>query len=236
MLTALPACGVGLVITLGAAVAMSHEIEVGDALDARDFSLEAQRLELALQGTPVDATGHTVVERRRFDVAWAALGVGTGLAMPGALVGVYVELTAWERMTIGADVGLTLWGPAGGGYFRLRPIIWGGEGSKLLNAFVLQTSYTVARDGELDLMPCIDVCVDQNQYLDRTALIGALSAGFEHLFASGWSIHYDFGIGQVLTATPWLCRRFDDRRATPCSGSPPSDNLPVVSFAVGHTL
>jgi len=177
-----------------------------------------------------------VEERRRFDGRLLQLGAGTGLGMPGAILGGYAELTPWDRFTVGVEAGFTFWGPAGGGYARLRPIVWGGEGRRLLNAFVLQASYTVMRDGELDLMPCIDSPCSEVGYLPRTAQVGALSAGFEHQLASGWSIRYEFGVGHALFATAWKCARFDDGSAAPCEGGPPGDNLPVLSFAVGHTL
>jgi hypothetical protein len=211
------------------------EIRPGDALAPEDLPAEAQQFEGALRGEPVDAAGNSVVERRRFDARWVRLGLGTGLGMPGALIGGYAELTPWERTTAGLEAGLTFWGPAGGAYVRLRPIIWGGEGRNLLNAFVLQASYTVMRDGELDMMPCIHSCREL-EYLDRTAQFGGLSAGFEHELASGWSIRYDFGVGRALFATPWKCRRIDNGMAAPCEGDRPDDDIPIVSFAFGYTL
>lgn len=213
----------------------SPEIRPGDALAPGDLPPEAQQFEAALQGQSVDAAGNSVVERRRFDARWVGVGFGIGLGMPSALVGGYVELTPWERFTVGVEAGLNFWGPAGGAYVRLRPIIWGGEGRNLLNAFVLQASYTIMRDGELDMMPCIHACREL-EYLNRTAQYGGLSAGFEHQLASGWSIHYDFGVGRALFATPWKCKRFDDGMPAPCQGDAPDDDVPIVSFAVGHTL
>jgi hypothetical protein len=207
------------------------EIQLGDALAPEQLPAEAQQWEAAL-----DANGNSVAERRRFDDRSAGLGLGTGLGMPAALVGMYAELTPWERITVGVEVGLSFWGPAGGGYVRFRPLVWGGEGTKLLHAFVLQASYTLMRDGPLNLLPCIDSCSERVHYRARTAQVGALSAGFEHQFASGWSIRYDFGFGHVLSATAWKCTRLQDGEQAPCAGSPPSDNLPVLSFAVGHTL
>lgn len=41
-------------------------------------------------------------------------------------------------------------------------------------------------------------------------------------------------ISRALSA--WSCRRVDDGSGTPCTGTPPSDTLPVLSFAIGHTL
>lgn len=225
-----------IVLALHARTAAAREIQPGDALDPEELSPEARAFESALEESPVDATGHSVVERRRFDADWGGVGIGTGLGMPGALIGAYAELTPWERTTLGAELGLNFWGPAGGAYFRLRPIIWGGDGRKLLNAFVLQASYTLMRDGPIDLMPCIDACSEAPLYQVRTAQAGALSAGFEHQFASGWSLRYDFGVGRVLSATTWSCKSFQDGSATPCTTSPPSDTLPLLSFSIGHTL
>jgi hypothetical protein len=219
-----------------AAALASPEIQPGDALAPDDLPPEAQRFERALQGEPVGAADNSVDERRRFNARLTEVGLGTGLGMPAALLGAYAELHPWDRLAIGAEAGLTLWGPAGGAYVRLRPIVWGGEGRRLLNSFVLQASYTIMRDGELDLMPCISSPCREVGYLNRTAQFGALSAGFEHQLASGWSIRYDFGVGRALFATAWKCARFDDGTRAACPGSPPADQLPILSFAVGHTL
>jgi hypothetical protein len=227
----------GVVLTLRTvAVLATAEIQPGDALPADQLPPEAQQFEAALHGQPVDADGNSVVERRRFDARAVQLGLGTGLGMPTALLGGYVELTPWDRLSVGAEGGLTFWGLAGGAYVRLRPIVWGGEGRRLLNAFVLQASYTVMRDGEFISLPCISSPCAEVGYLDRTAQVGALSAGFEHQFSSGWSIRYDFGVGRALFATAWKCARYDDGRSAPCQGNPPGDDLPLFSFAVGHAL
>jgi hypothetical protein len=92
------------------------------------------------------------------------------------------------------------------------------------------------RDGEFPLSFCVSGPCPEVEYLDRTAQVGALSAGFEHQFASGWSIRYDFGAGHALFATAWKCARFDTGSAAPCPGSGPSDNQWLLSFAVGHSL
>ena len=215
----------------------SPQIQVGDALPTEELPAEAQQFEAALQGHPLGGTGDTVEERRRFDARLVQLGGGIGLGMPAALLGGYAELTPWERITLGLEAGVNFWGPAGGGYVRLRPIVWGGEGRRLLNAFVLQASYTVMRDGPVPLfMPCISSPCREVGYLNRTAQVGAISAGFEHEWASGFSIRYDFGVGRALSATAWKCARFDDGSSAPCEHSPPSDNQLLLSFAVGHTL
>jgi hypothetical protein len=230
------ALALGVVLTIGRPAALlAAEIRPGDALPTEELPPEAQRYEAALQGQALDAEGNTVVERRRFDARAVQLGLGTGLGMPTALLGGYAELTPWDRLSFGVEAGLTFWGPAGGGYVRLRPIVWGGEGRRLLNAFVFQASYTVMRDGEIDLMPCVDSCRTVH-YLDRTAQVAAISAGFEHQLASGWSIRYDFGVGHALFATAWKCASYDDGKSAPCRGEPPGDDLPLFSFAVGHTL
>ncbi len=236
MLKAFFPLALGLTVILASTVSLaSPAIQPGDALEPEALPAEAQRLEAALQGQPLGAAGNSVEERRRFDARWLELGLGTGLGMPAALLGGYAELTPLDRITAGVAAGLTYWGPAGSGYVRLRPIIWGGEGRRLMNAFVLQASYTVMRDGELDLLGCIDSC-PVLRYVDRTAQFGALSAGIEHKLASGWSFRYDFGVGHALFATPWKCVRYSDGAATPCQGKPPGDDALIVSFAVGHTL
>ncbi len=112
-----PALGVVLTLRTAAALA-TGEIQPGDALPADELPLEAQQFEAALQGQPVDADGNSVVERRRFDARAAQLGLGTGLGMPTALLGAYVELTPWDRLSVGVEGGLNFWGLAGGGYVR----------------------------------------------------------------------------------------------------------------------
>jgi hypothetical protein len=226
-----------VVLALSSAAALaSPEIQPGDALGPDDLAPEAQRPESALRGERMGAGDNSVDERRRFNARLAQVGLGTGLGMPAALLGGYAELNPWDRFAIGAEAGLTLWGAAGGAYVRLRPFIWGGEGRRLLNAFVLQASYTIMRHGELDLMPCISSPCREVGYLNRTAQFGALSAGFEHQLASGWSIRYEFGVGRALFATAWKCARYDDGTRVPCQYGAPTDQLPVLSFAVGHTL
>jgi hypothetical protein len=227
-----------LVLVLRTAISWgTPDIRVGEALPIAELPAEAQQFEAALQGYQLSPAGDTVEERRHFDDRLVEVGLGAGLGMPGTVWGTYAELTPWDRLTVGLEAGLSFWGPAGGGYFRLRPIVWGGEGTKLLNAFVLQASYTVMRHGPFPFsMPCISSPCPEIGYLNRTALVGALSAGFEHQFASGWHIRYDFGIGRALFATAWKCARFDDGSAAPCQRRPPSDDVPVLSLALGHTL
>jgi hypothetical protein len=155
------------------------------------------------------------------------------MGTPLGLAGMFVEVDPWDRLALGAGVGLTFWGPTAGGFLRLRPLVWGGEGQRLLNAFTLQASYAWARDGELDVLPCIEVC-ERPRYLDRSVQLGALSAGFEHSTASGWTFRYDFGAARALRSSPWRCEL--DGEPVACSGEKPIDTLPVVSFAVSHAL
>jgi hypothetical protein len=209
------------------------------ALAPEDLPPEAQHYERLLRGDatadPVDWEDDSVDERRHFnDHVWH-MGIGTGLGTPLGMVGAFVEANPWDAIALGVGGGVTFWGLAGGAYGRLRPFAWGGQGQRALHAFTIQASYTYMQYGEVLFSPCIDACDDVHA-LDRTAQLGALSAGFEHQLASGWTFRYDFGAAHVLFATPWQCARYDTGAAVPCSGESNPDTLFVATFGVSHAL
>jgi hypothetical protein len=215
------------------------EIRPGMALSPEDLPPEAQHYERLLHG---DATADrlrwdddSVDERRHFDDHALHVGFATGLGTPVGMAGAFAEANPWDALALGMGGGVTFWGLAGGAYVRLRPLAWGGHGRGALHAFTLQTSYTYMQYGEFLFTPCIDTC-DGGQVLGGTAQFGALSAGFEHQLASGWTFRYDFGVAHALFATPGKCARYDTGAAVPCGGDSNPDTLFVGTFAFSHAL
>jgi hypothetical protein len=235
LLIALAAAVGGVVGTAGAAT----EIHPGMALRPEDLPPEAQHYEHLLRddtkAVPLGREDDSVDERRHFHDHVFHAGIGTGFGTPLGMTGAFLEANPWDALALGVGGGVTLWGPAGGAYVRLRPFAWGGQGQRVLHAFTLQSSYTFMRDGELPSIPCVHACREVG-FLDRTAHFGALSAGFEHQLVSGWTFRYDFGVAQALFATPWKCARYDTDAAVPCSGSSPTDTLFVGTFGLSHAL
>lgn len=232
---------IAAVNALGQSALADPDIRPGTALSVEDLPPEAQGYErlrrpaAAADPEPLDID--TVAERRHFDDQIFHAGIGTGFGTPVGMLGAFVEANPWEAVALGVGGGVSFWGPAGGAYVRLRPFVWGGQGQRVLHAFTLQTSYTFMRDGDLDLMPCIEACTSEVRFLDRTGQFGALSAGFEHRLASGWTFRYDFGAAHALSATPWKCVRYDSGAPVACSaGSPFPDTLFVGTFGVSHAF
>ena len=224
----------------GAPALAAADILPGTALSPGELPPEAQGYERLLHAhsaaDPPTGNGDTVAGRRHFDDQIFHAGIATGFGTPVGMLGAFVEANPWDAVGLGLGGGVTLWGPAGGAYLRLRPLVWGGQGQRVLHAFTLQTSYTYMRDGELELMSCIEACPSRVRFLNRTAQFGALSAGFEHQLASGWTFRYDFGVAHSWLATPWKCVRYDTVAASPCSSNPPSDTLFVGTFGLSHAL
>ena len=235
--------GVGLVAAMASLAGTAWagpDIHPGMALPPEDLPPEAQHYERLLRGdgttNPPSSNDDSVDERRHFNDRAFHAGMGTGFGTPLAMVGAFLEANPWDALALGMAGGVTLWGPAGGTYVRLRPLAWGGQGKRVLHAFTLGSSYTLMRDGELRLMTCIHTPCDEVGFLNRTALFGSLSAGFEHQLASGWTFRYDFGVAQALFATPWRCARYDTGAEAPCGGSSPTDTLFVGTFGMSHAL
>ena len=183
-----------------------------------------------------DWASDTVEERRHFDGRLFQLGGGLGTAVGRgssfALLALYGEANVWDRLALGAGAGVSFGGPEASGYVRFRPIVWGGEGQRALNAFTLRAEYTVMRQSGEAFSLCDNDC--GARFVDRTARLGTLSAGFEHQLWSGLTIRYDFGFGHVFSATPWACA--SGSQPAPCDSQPPSDDLMVTFFSVSHAL
>jgi hypothetical protein len=174
----------------------------------------------------------TVLERRQFDRRFLQVGAHYGSLSEAQLLGIFAEANVWDRLTLGGAAGVSFWGPEASAYARFRPIVWGGEGERLLNAFTLRAEYTIMRQGGQIFSFCDDDC--GARFLNRTAQVAGLSAGFEHQLWSGWTFRYDFGFARFFSATPWSCQL--DGLPAPCHGEPPSDRLLATLFAVGHSL
>jgi hypothetical protein len=244
---------IGLGVALAAAscavagaTSAANEIHPGMALSPEDLPPEAQHYERLLRGDttadPLQWDDDTVDERRHFDDHLLHVGFGTGVGTPVGLMGAYLEANPWDALSLGVGAGFTSWGPAGGASLRLRPFAWGGQGQSALHAFTLQTSYTYMlhgreplRDLDFDFDCELGACPEpEPDFVPTGAHFMSLSAGFEHAFYSGWTLHYDLGFAQALRATEWECAF--DTRPTPCTHTSPSDTLMVLSFGMSHAL
>ncbi|HET7541769.1 MAG TPA: hypothetical protein VFK05_17965, partial [Polyangiaceae bacterium] len=179
--------------------------------------------------------GDTVPERRHFDQRSFQMGANLDTLSPMALLGVFAEANVWDRIALGVGAGVSFGGPEARAYVRFRPIVWGGEGQRLLNAFTLRSEYRVMRQVSPDALDVFGGAESVGaEYVSRTAQSWGLSAGFEHQLWSGWTIRYDFGFARVFSATPWQCKLGSE--PAPCEGEPPSNDLLMTSFGVSHTL
>jgi len=186
----------------------------------------------------------TVDERRHFDDRTLHLGMGTGVGTPVGILGAFIEANVLDGLAVGAGGGVTFWGPAGGAYVRLRPVVWGGHGKGALHAFTLQTSYTYMLHGEeplrnidISFMDCEgndSRCQPDPDFVPHGAHFMSLSAGFEHALDSGWSFRYDFGFAKALSSSEWECRF--GTAPTPCTRYTPDDTVLVATFAFSHAL
>jgi len=221
---------VALVALFGAVPTARAEqpIEPGMALGTED----ARYYEKLLQAP--SPTDNTVEESRHFSDRPFQLGVGLGgVGGPLGLLGMYGEVSVWDRLALGAGFGVDFWGFATGGYARLRPIAWGGEGKRLLNALTVQAGYSYMAYGELDLLPCIDACSPEMSYSNAYSHFGTITLGMEHLLWGGFTFRYDVGWAHLLMPPKWSCEL--EHRAIPC-GSGPAPDFIIQSFSIGHTL
>jgi len=208
-----------------------QQIPTEDAISSQSAS-EASSAYLPSFDSELTPSEDSVPERRHFDRRLLQVGGHYGSFSEAQLLAVFAEANVWDRLALGGAAGVSFWGPEASAYARFRPIVWGGEGEHLLNAFTLRAEYTVMRQGSDVFSLCDDDC--GARFLNRTAQVAGLSAGFEHQLWSGWTFRYDFGFAQVFSATPWSCKL--DGLPAPCQGEPPSDRLLATLFALGHSL
>jgi hypothetical protein len=204
------------------ALAKEAEIQPGMALPPEFLAPEAAAYEAKLdpraERDDQQRDAKTVAERRHFDDRRLFLGAGVGEGSAMGVLGVYVELSVIDRLTLGAGIGFTFWGLAWGGYLRGRPIVWGGAHEKgVLHALTLQLGYTQMVYGrsvwaDFGSFVCLhgederpgDPCYRSNVDT-QPAHFGLLQAGVEHSFLRGLSLHYELGIMHSLTALSWTC-------------------------------
>ena len=132
----------GLLAAMSAASASADDLRPGMALPPEQLTPEAARYEALPQGeqtTPQseEAAPRTADEvllgddteekRRQFDDRLLHLGVTLGIGVATPTAGLFVELDVWDRLAIGGEVALSLWGPAAALHVRGRPLVWGGR-------------------------------------------------------------------------------------------------------------
>lgn len=230
-----------------AGTALAEDIRPGMAISPEDLPPEAQHYERLLRGdSSADSRSwddDSVDERRHFHDHLLHAGLATGVGTPVGVLGAYFEVDPWDALAVGVGGGVSFWGPSGGGFLRLRPYVWGGQGNGALHAFTLQTSYTYMlhgedplRDVEFGFYDCeVGACPEaEPEFVPTGAHFLSLSAGFEHAFYSEWSIRYEYGFARALSATKWQCTM--GGRPAPCTGSSPSDTMVVIGFTLSHAL
>lgn len=215
--------------------------EPGMALEA-EYLPPGARSDEGQQPGDVDLgqSDDTVGNRRHFDEQRFHAGLGIGVGVPVGALGLYLEANVWDRLALGVGGGLGLWGPSVGGYARLRPVVWGGEGRRRLNAVTLEAGYgymSYGGDilGGFNLMPCIDNCEPSRHHVPVPSHVGALSLGLEHALWNGFTLRYAIGGAQLLATPIWRCELEDE--PVPCGAEPePEHAFMVVSFGISHAL
>jgi hypothetical protein len=228
-----------MAVAIKGAAAPEQDVRPGTALPPEQPTSEAARYEAMLQGEPVLQDEDSVENRRRFD---DALRLGLGLATVHAtpLTALYTEVDAHDRLALGGELGLTLWGLLAGGYVRLRPVIWGGRSRGVLSGFTLDAGYRYMQYGDSpfdDILAsaCHDDC-ERVRYLSRPTHFLALGAGFEHAFASGWSIRYSIGAAFAVKEPDWRCEL--GREPVACGGEATHPTLQtfLTSFVLSRAI
>ncbi len=232
--------GLGAALGLVAAGARAEQpIQPGMALDPEQLSPEAARYEQALQGRPVGEGDDSVENRRHFDDHPIYGGVLTGLAVPGGTLGLFLEANVWDRLAIGAAGGVSPWGPTGGGYVRLRPIVWGGEGENVLSAITIDVGYAYMMYGG-DILPDIDFtcgedCRRTPHHVSVPSHVGTIGVGLEHALFKGFSFRYGVGYGRLLQVPAWRCE-LEGQPSACWSESEPQHDFMTLNFGFSHKL
>jgi hypothetical protein len=217
----------------------AQELRPGMALTPDQLPPEASHYEALLQGEPLSQDGDTVEKRRRFDDQALRIGIGMGVAVGSFGLALYTEVDAGDRLALGSEVGLSLWGLMAGGYLRVRPAVWGGRQRRALHALTLQGGYRYMQYGEdpfsgILASACHGDC-DRVHFLNAPAHFITLEAGFEHAFASGWGIRYSMGAALMAGEPDWRCEKV--RQPISCAdGSAPDRQLLVTRFVLSHAI
>jgi hypothetical protein len=156
-----------------------------------------------------------------------------------------VEVNVWDRLALGAAGGVGLSGPGGGGYARLRPIVWGGGHEQVLSAITIETAYAYMMYGggdpfaDVHILPCMadDGCPLPPHYVSVPAHVGAVTIGLEHSLPKGFTFRYGLGWGHLLATPKWRCElNGSPYNCTASAGNPPARDFLVLNFGFSHSL
>jgi hypothetical protein len=214
-----------------------QDVRPGTALPPEQPTPEAARYEALLQNEPVLQGEDSVEKRRRFDDL--RLGLGLGAANVSYWAAFSTEIDALDRVALGGEVGLSLWGLMAGGYARVRPVVWGGRGRRTLHALTLQLGYRYMQYGEdpyagILSSACHGDC-ERVRFLSEPAHFVTLEAGVEHAFPSGWAIRYGLGAAVMANEPDWRCERAE--APSPCDAdSAPARQLLLTKFVLTRAI
>ncbi len=204
----------------------------GDGLSAELLSPEADRYEALLRHQ------HSVEKRRQFDEQLVHLGLAYNLTNAMPMLGAYVEVNALNRLAIGSELGVTLWGFAGSAFLLGRPIVWSGRGRGALHAFTLQATYRYMQYGDGFDAFLGSLCHADCEYVQHVTMpahFATFEAGFQHSFWSGWSLRYGVGVGVLLGQPNWRCTL--NRVPTSCGDEkPPPSTSFSASIMASHAI
>lgn len=234
--------GLGAALWVSAPGAFAGEPpQPGMALDPQDLPPEARHYERLLRDDPaLGGSDDSVENRRHFDAQRLQAGTVVGMAVPQGNLGVFLEVNAFDWLALGAGGGMSIWGPTGGGYARLRPIVWGGVGHNVLSAITLELGYAYMNYGGqpfggIDLMPCIEECHESVERVSVPSHFGAVSVGLEHSLPFGISLRYGVGYTHLLATPAWRCEL--GSRPVDCGSDPePAHDFMTFHFGVGYAL
>jgi hypothetical protein len=223
-----------------ASQAPEQDIRPGVALPPDQPTPEAAHYEALLQGEPVLPAGDTVVEeRRRFDDRPLRVGLGVSQLNSALLTALYTEVDAADRLALGGEVGVSMWGWLAGSYVRFRPAIWGGRGGRALHALSLNGGYRYMQYGDdpwsgILSAACHGDC-ERVEHVSRPLHFLTLGGGFEHSWQSGWLMRYALGVSFATDQPSWSCRRAG--QAVPCgSEKPPASTQIFLGFVFSRAV
>lgn len=218
------------------------DLKPGMALPPDQPPAEAVHYEALLQGRDPELLpdDDSVVRRRQFDDRLLHIGAGLNVAATFLVASVFVELSVWDRLALGAEASSSFWGPGAGLHVRGRPIVWGGRrGRRVIHAVTLQGQYRYTSYGEPffnDILSsmCHADC-DRPQFIDMPVHFGVLEVGFEHAFAAGLTLRYASGAAFQLNRPDWRCHTA--RTPVPCGDeAPPPTSLFVASVNASYAI
>src|SRR5690349_3698203 len=174
MLRGYAGCLVGVAVLCGSPNARAtDEIRPGQALPPELTSPEATKYEALLQGRELGSDDDSVDERRQFTAHRLHFGAGVGQLEFMPRTNLVLELDVSDRLALGLEGGMNVWGGEAGAYLRVRPLVWGGRNRRALHAFTIQGGYRYMGYGEdylleLGSVGCHSDC-DHPDFLPTTA-------------------------------------------------------------------